>query len=61
MKTSPIYEKKETLKFTATIRACNRREIIEELKWFITQLELKSDGGGSDNDDLVSSWSIWRC
>lgn len=51
-------EKIKLLKFTAKIKAYSREDIISELKWFIEQIEEEADGGGTDDDNMRSSWEI---
>lgn len=44
--------------FTAKIKAPTRKEIIKELRWFVRQLELDADGGGTYDDRVTSTWKI---
>lgn len=44
--------------FHGSIFANTREEVIEELKWWIEQLELDADGGGTDNQEVQGTWTL---
>lgn len=52
---------KRKLKFEARIVTNSKKEIIKELYWFIKQLELDADGGGSDDSKISSHWEVKEC
>lgn len=44
--------------FHGSIFADTRHDIIAELKWWIEQIELEADGGGTQDEKLQGTWSI---
>ena len=46
--------------FHAKIFANTRLLVIKELEWFIEQLKLDADGGGTNDRRIDSDWSIDR-
>ena len=46
------------MQFRCEINCDSRESIIEELKFFLEQVELDADGGGTDSTEMYSKWVI---
>lgn len=46
--------------FSATVQAKTRKKVIEELEFFLEQLQEEADGGGTDDPvkGIESNWGI---